>query len=490
MGLLPEIHMPPILFSPKYSERQTEALQALDDPAISELGFGGAKGGGKSIFGCQWMVREAIRLIAKYNLRPSKHPLMIGWMGRKQATDFNKSTLERWKEIIPSDLYEIKTQQGEIVLLGTVKIGYGGLDASTDIQKFNSAQYCRIFLDQAEETTLDDVAALRGTMDRPIANLGTISGKALYTFNPAPGWVWDQFVLNCKPGKRFVKSLVKDNPWIDRVKYEARLRESFGHRPELLAAYLDGVLLDNADNTIIQMGWVRMAQGLRLPTQRPAHFFACDPARFGDCETIIYEFQDTEIIGEEIYGKQDTVHTASKLAIKSKNNKDCFVVVDECGIGGGVFDNLVALQVPVIGLDSAGQAQKPERYVNTRAEMWWQAGERFSRGEVGQHHDDPKLQGQLCSPRYKFVAGGRIQVESKEDIVKRLGVSPDRADTDVMGLYALDVVRDPDRGWGGGIKIRRGVGPKSDVPPEYSQEWLRQVREQQDRTREREEDVY
>ena len=39
---------------------------------------------------------------------------------------------------------------------------------------------------------------------------------------------------------------------------------------------------------------------------------------------------------------------------------------------------------------------------------------------------DPKLLAELCAPRFT-LSGKAIKVESREDIVKRLGYSPDRA---------------------------------------------------------------
>ena len=50
-----------------------------------------------------------------------------------------------------------------------------------------------------------------------------------------------------------------------------------------------------------------------------------------------------------------------------------------------------------------------------------------------------KLKGQLATPTYEF-RNGKILIESKSEIKKRLGSSPDRADAYVNGLYALQFV--------------------------------------------------
>ena len=60
-------------------------------------------------------------------------------------------------------------------------------------------------------------------------------------------------------------------------------------------------------------------------------------------------------------------------------------------------------------------------------------------GDVELKNTDPKLVGQLCSPKYEFRSG-KILIESKADIKKRLGSSPDRGDAYVNGLYGLQYV--------------------------------------------------
>jgi len=50
-----------------------------------------------------------------------------------------------------------------------------------------------------------------------------------------------------------------------------------------------------------------------------------------------------------------------------------------------------------------------------------------------------KLKVQLATPTYEF-RNGKILIESKSEIKKRLGCSPDRADAYVNGLYAMQFV--------------------------------------------------
>ena len=73
-------------------------------------------GGGKSYIGCLLLFRFAEWVIKKFNLKVTKYPIQIGFMGRYRAVDFNDTTLETWKRIIPPEQYTIRVQDKEIVI--------------------------------------------------------------------------------------------------------------------------------------------------------------------------------------------------------------------------------------------------------------------------------------------------------------------------------------------------------------------------------------
>ena len=105
-----------------------------------------------------------------------------------------------------------------------------------------------------------------------------------------------------------------------------------------------------------------------------------------------------------------------------------------CGLGAGIVDRLIEMGDNVLGIDNASRSEEPEKYFNKRAEIWCAAGDAFAGGDVELRNIDPKLKGQLATPTYEF-RNGKILIESKADIKKRLGNSPDRADAYVNGLH-------------------------------------------------------
>jgi hypothetical protein len=170
-------------FEPILTARQTMAFDALARSDVKEVLYGGAKGGGKSVFGCLWCFQRALEIIEECEIGPRKHPIPIGFMGRKRGVDFTNTTLETWKRFIPDSAYTIKGKPAEIILFDRVKILTGGLDNTEIVNKFNSAEYAFYFIDQAEEVDREQIGELRATT-RLIINGKKLPGKGLFTATP------------------------------------------------------------------------------------------------------------------------------------------------------------------------------------------------------------------------------------------------------------------------------------------------------------------
>jgi len=424
--------------------RQAEAWRALQDPGIREVLYGGAKGGGKSWLLVVWAYFYAWQVAHEHRLPKTEHPPHIGWIGRKQAADFVQTTLTTWQMVIPSHCYELRAATDRyprhICIDHRVAIDYGGLDRQEAISKFNSAEYAFLALDQAEETTRDDVATLRASLRMRLGGK-PMAYKTLWTANPAQCWLKEDFIDKEIPGHRFVRALPGDNPHLPEG-YEQTLRAAFEHRPDLLEAYLHGSwqALSSADQ-IIKAEWLREAAGRTLISYPDRPRICCDTAGFGDDETVIYYSRKTDIDEAVFMPYTRTTEISSRLAAMSFKYDNCPIVVESTGgdLGQGVIDELVSQGKTVMKYCPQGKAERSESFGNMRAEAWSKAARMLSKGDVSCKNQDSLLVNQLCTPRYRFRSG-KTWVESKEEIKARLGRSPDRADCYVMVLWSYDRV--------------------------------------------------
>ena len=399
-----------------------------------------------SVFGCMWSYLQAGWLIEKYGLKQREHPIPVGFMGRRRGVDFRDTTLETWKKFIPPGGYRLRPGDKEIIIGEAVKICYGGMDNELVVAKFNSAEFCFVFVDQAEELTADQIGLLRGTLRLKI-NDEDVPTKELYTANPASCWLKGEFVDKARPGYRFIRALPADNPFL-HGEYVPMLERAFEHRPELLAAYRDGSwdMLAGHD-VVVKDLWIQEALDRTIHDRCGAIYLICEPSRYGDDETVIYLMQDGDILGDLIFGKHDLMYTANRLHVLALEHDAEHIGVEITGLGGGIADRLVEMagdsyQVhqidPAAGATGAnrhgGGVKRPVIYLNRRAEMWDTAGRELEEGTIDLNYDDDELRRQLGQVKYEFKAG-KMKIEDKDKIKQRLGRSPDRADAWVEGIW-------------------------------------------------------
>lgn len=423
------------------------------DCQIEELLYGGAKGGGKSVLGCIWAYTYAKWLIKTFGLRSREYPLVVGFMGRKQGTDFRDTTLNTWKRLIPPEAYTLLEGKKQIIIEDRVAIQYGGLDDTETVAKFNSAEYAFFFIDQAEEVDEKDMGMLRGTLRLKLPM--TISGKeeqvsppykGLLTANPAICWLKSAFILRPQPKTKFIQALPTDNPFLDE-NYIPRLRKAFGFSPQLLRAYLEGSWDDlDVAFVVMKMSDIEKCVGNKLREKNNKRITVADIADAGDDETVIFNFQDYAVDEEsiDIYSHRDLMDTVGRCIAHATKNKSNLICVDKVGVGAGVFSRLQEVynentRMDVYGFDSR---EKPpgdldeKTFYNFRSWAWFKCAEKV-RDKKCAIPDDSILKEQLASAKFKFK-NGKILVCPKEEQKETLGSSPDRADAFVMGIVALE----------------------------------------------------
>jgi hypothetical protein len=126
-----------------------------------------------------------------------------------------------------------------------------------------------------------------------------------------------------------------------------------------------------------------------------------------------------------------------ELMILSNKYQISDFAIDTIGIGKGIADRLNEMGKHVSFVNSAERADAPDRFYNRRTEMWWYLLERILSKEID-YPQDEELRRQITALRYKVVnSNGQIRLEAKDELKKRIGRSPDRADAFVYGIWAL-----------------------------------------------------
>jgi hypothetical protein len=139
-----------------------------------------------------------------------------------------------------------------------------------------------------------------------------------------------------------------------------------------------------------------------------------------------HELRDCNVLGTYVVG----------LA-RSQDIPPERVGVDSVGVGAGTVNEMRRLRFPCEALGGAEtpvrQSEQEEKFQNLRAQMWWQAREDLRTGAIAICRD-PELWEDLVEVGFT-TKGGKILVDPKDEITRRLGRSPDKGDAFVYGNW-------------------------------------------------------
>lgn len=157
-----------------------------------------------------------------------------------------------------------------------------------------------------------------------------------------------------------------------------------------------------------------------------------DVARFGDDQSVIFSRRGIQAYPSKKFRNLDS-NQGSGIAARMWNELEADgVFIDNAGLGGGGWiDGLMRLGKNPVPVDFGGRPHNTERYYNRRAEMYFDAVEWIRRG--GALPESAELLAALTQTNYSFNRdGGKLILEPKESIKKKLGYSPDEADAFVL----------------------------------------------------------
>jgi hypothetical protein len=117
-------------------------------------------------------------------------------------------------------------------------------------------------------------------------------------------------------------------------------------------------------------------------------------------------------------------------------------IVDAIGLGAGVVARLREQGYRAVAFKASEKSSYRDRsgeleMANCRAAAWWMMRELLDPANSSEVAlpDDDKLIGELTAPRWAPNSQGRVLVESKDDLRKRLGRSTDNADPVIQAFW-------------------------------------------------------
>lgn len=232
---------------------------------------------------------------------------------------------------------------------------------------------------------------------------------------------------------------------VSREWAEQRCRQ-WGAQSAVYLNRVQGEFAASEEDGVIPLAWVEAANERWLARDLTADLgplaaVGVDVARSGADRTVLALRRGLRVSELRRESKQSTTETTGQV-VGVLRDTPAVAVVDVIGIGAGVVDQLREQRRPVVAFNASAGTSLLDRsgelgFVNCRAAAWWQLREMLdpSCGEPVELPPDDLLTGDLTAPTWRVMSGGRIQVESKDDIRKRLGRSTDDGDAVVQCFW-------------------------------------------------------
>lgn len=264
----------------------------------------------------------------------------------------------------------------------------------------------------------------------------------------------------------------KISEWCTHISAEDRTEElddfefeGKWYRPEdLFRKKVLGKFPKVADDVLIPMQWIeaaqerwKLAQG-KEPVSDELRLLGVDVAGMGRDSTVFCERKGkwvAELQSRNSGGQADHMAVAGDIATRRRRHPRMVVSIDTIGEGAGVFSRCIELDDKryIISCKYSEGAKQFDRdlsditgqykFVNMRAYLFWCVRDWLNpKNETGAMlPPDSQLAEEATEIRWFFRSDGKIIIEPKEDIKKRLGRSPDKFDALANTFYPIRSTR-------------------------------------------------
>ena len=466
------------------TEKQYQAWQALQNPDIAEIHFGGAAGGGKT-----WLGAES-RLV-----RALAYPGYKSFIGRNQLTRLKASSYLTFVKVcqhhnIPKESWSLNNQYNFIQFTNGSRIDLLDLSYQPSdpmYERLGSYEFTDGgWVDEAGEVAFMAIDILKTRGGRHLNKEFNLHPDSLYTYNPNKGWVYRVY-KRWKDGTLpsdvvFIQSLYSDNPYTAEIygKQLDRLTD-----PAMRARLKMGSFeYDNDPSSLIEYDAILDLWTNTVPEGEKA--LTIDVARHGVDKTVFYLWKGWKLYGVRIYAKQDTAVTSQKARqiCEEEHIPYSRSLADEDGIGGAVVDTnkgfrgFIANSAPIESL----LTHERENFATLKSQCGYKLADKINKHEMAIDLREGGFKSEvngLTEEVWKeqlieefeqikskdIDKDQKLKIVPKDEVKEVLGRSPDFSDTALMRPM-LDLVRNV--GNRAHVYIPTNTQPRNNLAPTQS----------------------
>jgi hypothetical protein len=419
------------------TKKQSQAWKLLMDDITNEVLYGGSAGAGKSWLGCLWITTLCLKYAGIRCL-----------IGRTVLQQLKLTTLNTLFETLQSmglksgEHYVYNGQSNIITFTNKSEIVLKDLAYQPSDPNFDSLgglELTAVFVDEASQTSQLAYNILKSRIRFKLDQYNLVP-KILMTCNPGQVWLKKVFYLpyiqdSLEPNKAFVPALPMDNPHLPSSYIEMLKGLPNAQRRRLLEG--DWNYMEE-DDSLFDFDSISNCIFRNVPRGEDRKYISVDVGRFGDDRSVAVVWSGLIVLDIKIYRKLSTTDLSSEIKelIRSHGVHINNVVVDSDGVGGGVADQLKGC----VNFVNNSSPLHGQNFSNLKSQCYVKLSELFKEGKISLNIMDPSviddLTQELLAVKLKNIdKDNKVAVQSKDEMKKVLGKSPDLSDGLMMKMY-------------------------------------------------------
>jgi len=415
------------------SEKQTQAIELIEDNKTKEIIYGGGAGSGKTALGVYSILKNALKyegsrwLIGRAVLKTLKETTLNSFYDVCRMQGLKAGTHYQYNA--QSNI--ITFQNGSTILLKDLFL----YPSDPNFDELGSLEITGAFIDECNQVSEKAWNIVKSRIRYKIDEFGLIP-KMLGTCNPAKGFVYNNFYKPHKEGKlendkAFIQALATDNPFISPHYIESLKTLDKQSRERLLYGNWE---YDDNDNALIEYDKiVDLFTNEHIPSGKG--YISADIARFGKDKTIIMVWSGFRVTEIHKLANKATNEVAAYIKHLAKNHSIPYsqIICDEDGVGGGVVD------YGFKGFVNNSKALTGN-YINLKSECYYKLAELMNQAGVWVMSEDVTIRKELTEElewvqRHNADKDGKLAVLPKDKVKEHLGRSPDISDALMMRMW-------------------------------------------------------
>lgn len=424
----------------KPTPKQHLVYQALSNPEITDVFFGGGAGGGKTWVICESRLINAIRF-----------PGYRSYIAREELKRLMQSTFVTWSKVcqyhkVPEGTWKLNGQYNFIEFTNGSRIDLLDakfLPADPLYERFGSLEYTDGAIEEAGEIHPLFRDVMKSRIGRHMNDVFKLHPSTLITGNPKKNWSYTEFYKPYSTGelpknKVFIQALYNDNEYtaesygnqlsqLSDIKLKQRLMMGnweYDDDPDALMKF--DSINDIFTNTI---------------EESSEKYMTIDVARFGVDKAVIKIWKGLEVIKIKTFDKCgiDILEIEARTLADEYKIPFSHIIADEDGVGGGLIDNMKGIKGFVGNSVPLEVANKKENFKNLRSQCYYKLADVINHHKLKVNCDQSTRE--LITQELEQIKGEaidtdqKLRVISKDKIKEIIGRSPDYADTLMMRMW-------------------------------------------------------